>query len=65
MNKIFNGLSVVSFLLSASVVGAGLYGYFNREKLIEGLINKALPDLVEKALPPVPAIPSMTGGVKL
>tara|TARA_B100000965_G_C19589014_1_gene757109 strand:- start:2716 stop:2904 length:189 start_codon:yes stop_codon:yes gene_type:complete len=62
MIKIITWINFGLFIAGITSLG---YGYLNREKIIEGMINKALPDLVEKALPPVPSIPPITGGVKL
>jgi len=47
MQKLFNALAVVSFVLSASAVGAGAYVYLNRETLIE----QAKREIMEAVMP--------------
>ena len=62
MAKISQILSILSFILSASTVGAGVYGYMMvtsddfKEKLIQQVIEK-IP------LPEMPKMPKTTGGV--
>ena len=45
MQKIINVLSVASFVISASVVGAGVYVYANKDALIKSVTEKALGGL--------------------
>ena len=40
MQKIINVLSVASFVISASVVGAGVFVYANKDSLIESAKEK-------------------------
>ena len=62
MAKISQILSILSFILSASTVGAGVYGYMMvtsddfKEKMIQQVIDK-IP------LPEVPELPKSTGNV--
>ena len=62
MAKISQILSILSFILSASTVGAGVYGYMMvtsddfKEKMIQQVIDK-IP------LPEVPKLPKSTGNV--
>ena len=62
MAKISQILSILSFILSASTVGAGVYGYMMvtsddfKEKMIQQVIDK-IP------LQEVPELPKSTGNV--
>ena len=62
MAKISQILSILSFIISASMLGAGVYGYMMvtsddfKEKMIQQVIDK-IP------LPEVPKLPKTTGGV--
>ena len=60
IRKILDGLAIVSFLLSVSVVGSGVFGYFwmtkNQENLKQQLIEQVtgslnMPDLSGPVLP--------------
>ena len=42
MQKIINVLSIASFVISVSVVGAGVYVYANKDALIKSVTDKAL-----------------------
>jgi hypothetical protein len=70
MQKIINVLAVVSFLGTASIIGAGTVVYLNRDALAEqareritkaaaGAIADALPGMLDSA---VPSLPSATEG---
>jgi len=56
MQKVINVLAVSSFVMSASIVGAGVYAYMNRETLIEqakrevmeAVMPKGVKELTEK-----------------
>ena len=70
MQKIVNILAIASTVVSASVVGGGLYVYLNRASIIDGIksqvmeaVTGALPGLVDTALPEIPSVPSSTGDV--
>ena len=62
MARISQILSILSFIISASMLGAGVYGYMMvtsddfKEKMIQQVIDK-IP------LPEVPKLPKTTGGV--
>ena len=64
MQKLINALALSSFVISAGVVTAGAYVYFNRDALVEAAVGAA----VSAAIPEIPellggdAIPSPTGG---
>jgi hypothetical protein len=74
MQKLINVLAVLSFLGTASIVGAGAYVYLNKDALIENAKEKvskaaaeaiagALPGMLDAAMPEIPEVPSATGGV--
>jgi len=42
MQKIINVLAIASTVVSASVVGGGLYVYLNRASIIDGIKSQAL-----------------------
>ena len=74
MQKLINVLAVLSFLGTASIVGAGAYVYLNKDALIEKEKEKvskaaaeaiagALPGMLDAAMPEIPEVPSATGGV--
>ena len=71
MQKIINVLAIASTVVSATVVGGGIYVYLNRASIIDGVKSKiteavmgsvtgALPDVVGGSLPGStgPAVPS-------
>ena len=70
MQKLINLLAVLSFLGTASIVGAGAYVYLNREALVESAKEqaiKAATEAVAGALPgmlegKLPKMPEVTGG---
>jgi hypothetical protein len=64
MQKLINLLAVTSFLVSAGVVGTGVYVYKNQDalidklkeegiKVVEGAIQDALPSLISTPQLPV------------
>jgi len=71
MQKLINLLAVLSFGVSAAVVGGGAYLYLNKDALVEGAkekVTKAVTDAVTESLPgmisgAMPELPKMTGGV--
>ena len=69
MQKIINVLSVASFVISASVVGAGVFVYANKDSLIESAKEKIMKQVGAAAAGealkslPVPELPNMTGHV--
>ena len=70
MQKVINLLAVLSFLGTASIVGAGAYVYVNKDSLIEQAkeaATKAATEAVAGALPgmldgAMPELPGATGG---
>lgn len=74
MQKLVNVLALLSFLGTASIVGAGAYVYLQKDALIERAkeaateaateaVVGALPGLMEGLMPEVPELPGATGGV--
>jgi hypothetical protein len=77
MQKLVNGIALLSGLVSLSIVGAGAYLYMNKDVMIEQAkeqaidqitksISEALPGIIDEALPEMPEIPEVpnkTGGV--
>ena len=70
MQKLINVLAVSSFVVSASIVGGGVYVYLNKDAMIEDAKEKitnaateaiagALPGLLDAAMP---ELPGATGG---
>ena len=70
MQKVINGLALLSFIGTASIIGGGTYVYLQRVAIIEGIksqvtehateaITNALPDLLDGA---VPEVPGFSGG---
>lgn len=74
MQKLINVLALLSFGVSAAVVGGGAYVYLNKDSLIEGAkekvtkavtdaVTEALPGMIQGSMPKVPKLPKMTGPV--
>jgi hypothetical protein len=70
MQKIINVLSVASFIISASVVGGGIYVFANKDSLIDSAKEKIMAEVgslagsaVKDMLPISPVLPEATGGV--
>ena len=77
MQGLFNLMALSSFLVSASLVGGGVYLYQNKDgiittavdnakKAVTEEITKALPGIIDSVvkipeMPEIPAIPSSTG----
>ena len=70
MQKIVNVLALSSFVVSAAVVGGGVYVYLNKDAMVESAkekITKAATEAIAGALPgmldaAMPELPSATGG---
>ena len=73
MQKLSNVLAVLSFLGTASIVGAGAYVYLNKDALIESAkeeatkaatdaVMRAIPGMLDAAMLEIPEVPSATGG---
>ena len=71
MQKLVNGIALLSGLVTLSIVGAGAYLYLNKDAMIEQVkeqateqitkaITEALPGMINSALP---EMPSMTGNI--
>ena len=61
MAKISQILSILSFILSASTVGAGVYGYMMVTS--EGFKEKMIQEVISNIkLPEIPKLPKTTGG---
>jgi len=77
MQKVINGIALLSGLVSLSIVSAGAYLYMNKDAMIQQAkeqaidqitqsISEALPGIINEALPEMPEIPEVpnkTGGV--
>jgi len=77
MQKLVNGIALLSGLVSLSVVGGGAYLYLNKDTLIETAresaieavtktITESLPGIIKSSLPEIPVpveLPKQTGGV--
>ena len=68
MQKIFNLMAVMSFLVSGATVAGAFYLYKNADVMIEEAreqaikeIAEAIPKIVEEMMPDVPEVPSTTG----
>jgi hypothetical protein len=72
MQKLVNGIALLSGLVSLSVVAGGAYLYLNKDALVEDAKAKvtaavtdavagALPGMLDSAMPKPPALPSATG----
>ena len=70
MQKVINGLALLSFIGTASIIGGGTYVYLQRVAIIEGIksqvtehateaITGALPGMLDSAMP---ELPNLTGG---
>ena len=70
MQKIVNVLALSSFVVSAAVVGSGIYVYLNKDAMVESAkekITKAATEAIAGALPgmldaAMPELPEVTGG---
>lgn len=71
MQKVINGIALLSGLVSLSVLGGGYYLYANKDAMIEDVrtkateeitkaITEALPGMIDLALP---ELPNMTGDI--
>lgn len=68
MQKLFNVMTVMSFIVSGATVGGAFYLYKNADVMIEDAreqaikeIAEAIPKIVEEMMPDVPEVPSTTG----
>ena len=74
MQKVINGIALLSGLVSLGVVAGGTYLYLNKDAMIEEARTKAieevtktvtgkLPGMIKTAIPPMPKMPTATGPV--
>ena len=69
MQKLINVLALSSFVVSAAVVGGGVYVYLNKDAMLESAkekVTKAATEAIAGALPgmlnaAMPDIPEVTG----
>lgn len=63
MQKLINLLALLSFGVSAGVVGAGAYVYLNKDSLLEQVKEQAIKSVTESLAGnlPVPAVPEVPG----
>ena len=74
MQKVINGIALLSGLVSLGVVAGGAYLYLNKDAMIENVKTEAtqqatkiiqgqLPGMIKSAIPPMPKMPTATGPV--
>ena len=68
MQKVFNLMALLSFLVSGATVAGAFYLYKNADVMIEEAreqaikeIAEAIPEIVEELLPDIPEVPAATG----
>jgi uncharacterized protein (DUF342 family) len=74
MQGLFNLMALSSFIVSASIVGGGVYLYKNKDKIITDVVDnakaavteeitKALPSIINSVveIPEIPEVPKITG----
>ena len=72
MQKLINGVALLSGLVSLSVVAGGTYVYLNKDAMIDNAKNQiaaaaaeaitgALPGMMDAAMPEMPELPTSTG----
>ena len=74
MQGLFNLMALSSFVVSASIVGGGVYLYQNKDKIITDVVDnakevvmeeitKVLPGIIDSTveIPEVPEMPKATG----
>jgi len=65
MQKIINGIAILSGVVSLAVVGSGVFIYVQKDAIIEGVksnikeqvlggVTDALPDIVGESMPSLP-----------
>ena len=73
MQKIINGIALLSGVVSLSIIGGGAYLYIQKDALIESAtqaatkaateaVAGALPGMLDGMMPDVPELPGATGG---
>jgi hypothetical protein len=72
MQKLINGVALLSGLVSLAVLGGGAYLYVQKDSIIESqkenlakviaeAMTDALPGMLDGAMPEMPKLPSATG----
>ena len=72
MQKLINGVALLSGLVSLTVLGGGAYLYIQKDSIIESqkenlakviaeAMTDALPGMLDGAMPEMPKLPSATG----
>jgi len=72
MQKLINGVALLSGLVSLAVLGGGAYLYIQKDSIIESqkenlakviaeAMTDALPGMLDGAMPEMPELPSATG----
>lgn len=74
MQGLFNLMALSSFVVSAGIVGGGVYLYNNKDKIVTDAVDnakaavteeitKALPGIIDSVveIPEIPEIPKTTG----
>ena len=72
MQKLINTLAIASFLVSASIVGGGVYLFVNKDNIVEGIktevtdqVSQMIPDMIQGAMGGLtPDLPQLGGGSK-
>ena len=65
MQKLINTFAILSFAGTISIAGAGVYGYLNKDKIVNTILDKVkgqIPELVKQSMP---SMPTTTGLPKL
>ena len=78
MQKVINGIALLSGLVSLGVVVGGTYLYLNKDRMVEelkqqaieevtktvtGSVSGKLPGMIKSAMPEMPKLPTKTGPV--
>ena len=68
MQKVFNVMALLSFIVSGATLAGAFYLYKNADVMIEEArekaikeIAEAIPKIVEEMMPDLPEVPSTTG----
>ena len=68
MQKVFNVMALLSFIVSGATIAGAFYLYKNADVMIEEArekaikeIAEAIPKIVEEMMPDLPEVPSTTG----
>ena len=61
MQKIINVLAIASTIVSATVVGGGVYVYVNRASIIDGVKSKVMESVIPDVVVDIPSSPMPEG----